>query len=125
MKALYDIQFTASICGTKLRVQCVSEPLPVFYVHEHVTQMVSKNAQNASHKDSIGFLELFLILVRHSSFRFVFTDLEHFHCGQPKLSLVLPPLKVHTGKLIWPHVSVKPAIDNLENCLQLGFWIVG
>jgi hypothetical protein len=32
---------------------------------------------------------------------------------------------VHTGKLIWPHVSVKPAIDNLGNCLQLGFWIVG
>jgi hypothetical protein len=125
MKALHDVQFTASICSTKLGVQCILELLPVFYVHKHITQTVSKNAQNTSHKDSIGFLKLFLILVRHSSFRFAFTNLEHFHRGQPKLSLVLPPLEVHTDNLSGLSASVKLAIDNSGNCLQLDFWIVG
>src|SRR3954464_2776625 len=89
MKALHDIQFTASICSTKLGIQCIPELLSVFYVHKHITQTVSKNAQNTSHKDSISILELLLILVRYSSLRFAFTDVEHFHRGQPNLRLVL------------------------------------
>ena len=69
MEALHDVQFTASICCTELNVQCLPELFTIWDGHVHIKQLVVKNAQNASHKGKIGFLELVLILLRYSSFR--------------------------------------------------------
>jgi hypothetical protein len=69
MEALHDVQFTASICYTELSVQCLPELFGICNVHVHIKQLVAKSTQNESHKGSIGFLELVLILVRYSSFR--------------------------------------------------------
>src|SRR5215216_607988 len=101
MKTFHDVQFTACICCTKFCIQCIPQSLSVIYVHVHITQTVSKNTQNASHKHSIGFPEFSLIFVSHSLWS-TNTNVENFQSSKPERGLHLPPLKVHTGKLIRP-----------------------
>lgn len=63
MEGLHDVQFTDWICCTDISIQCIPQVLPL-YVHAHIMQTVNKNTPNASHKDSIDFLELPPIFMR-------------------------------------------------------------
>src|SRR6266508_1580467 len=51
-------------------------------------------------KNSSGFRELFLIIIRQFAFRLAITDPENIHSRQPERGLNLPPLKVHSGELL-------------------------
>ena len=87
----------------RICIQCITKLLIVCYVHIHITRTAIKNAQNACPEDNIGFLKLFLIFIRYSSFVHVFTNIEHFQSFKPELTSHLPVLKVHTGELIRPY----------------------
>src|SRR5512142_3199304 len=102
MKLLHDIQIIASISSTEFSIQCIPQLLSVGYMHIHLDQTIAKNAKNASHKESSGFLELLLLFNSKNSFRFANTHPEAFHSCQPQNDPDLPSLKMHTGKFIWP-----------------------
>src|SRR5438128_11912896 len=100
MKALHDVQFTACIGCTEFSIQRIPKLLPVCYVQVHITQTVGKDAQNTSSQGRVGFLELFLIFIRHSSLRLAISDPKYFQSSKPERGLDLPPLEVHTSEFI-------------------------
>src|SRR6266508_5708381 len=89
MKAFHDVQFTACIGCTEFSIQCIIKLLPVCYVQIHITQMVGKNAQNASSQGRVGFLELFLISIRYSYLRLAINDPKYFQSSKPERGLNL------------------------------------
>src|SRR5512136_431249 len=100
MKLLHDIQIIASISSTEFSIHCIPQLLSVGHMHIHLDQTIAKHAKNASHKESSGLIEFFLLISIKNAHRL--THPEAFHSCQPQSDLDLPSLKVHTGKFIRP-----------------------
>src|SRR6266508_1348435 len=90
-------------------------------MHIHIIQEIDKNTKNASEENSSGFRELFLITIRKFAFRLAITDPENIHSSKPE-GLNLPPLKVHSRKLVRLQSRSKSSHCNLRKLPMIRFW---
>jgi hypothetical protein len=95
-------------------------------MHIHIDQTITKHAKNASHKESSGLIEFFLLISIKNAHRLASTHLEAFHSYQPQSDPDLPSLEEHTGEFIWPqcigktsHSKITCAYNKVFGLLKL------